>query len=93
MFTDGSVIAIGSVDFITVGLTLKNAVAYETNNFAYSANTQTLITDTSGTVPAVNSLSIGFYLIGINYYANNPIRKIAFYPVRVTNAQLQALTA
>jgi hypothetical protein len=80
-------------NFITVGLTLKNAVAYETNNFAYSANTQTLITDTSGTVPAVNSLSIGFYLIGINYYANNPIRKIAFYPVRVTNAQLQALTS
>lgn len=80
-------------NFITVGLTLKNAVAYETNNFAYSANTQTLITDSAGFVPSVTTLGIGFYPIASYYYANNPIRKIAYYPIRVTNAQLQALTS
>lgn len=79
-------------NFITVGSTLKNAVAYETNNFAYSANTQTLITDSAGAVPSVTTLGIGFYPIASYYYANNPIRKIAYYPIRVTNAQLQALT-
>jgi hypothetical protein len=79
--------------FITAGLSLKSSLAYQPNNFAYSANNQTLITNNSGYIPVVNNLSIGTYSPGGNYYANGTIRKIAYYPVRVTNAQLQALTA
>ena len=79
--------------FISSGLSLKNAFAYQTNNFAYSANTQALVTDSTGTPPLVDTLTIGYYSpSATTYYANGHIKKIAYYPVRLSNTQLQALT-
>ena len=70
----------------------KFAVGYAVNNFAASADGATVITDTSGLVPNnLNSLVIGNF--GSAYYLNCTIKKLAYYPLRVTNAQLQALTS
>jgi hypothetical protein len=62
----------------------KNALAYKVNDFAVSLNGTAVLTDTSGVLPIVNTLT----LLGVA----NPIKKIAYYPLRLTNAQLQALT-
>lgn len=66
--------------------------SYATNNFAACANGGTVGTDASGSVPVVDSLKLG-RLYNDSYPLNGTIKKIAYYPMRVTNAQLQALTS
>ena len=74
----------------TQNATAKVAYAYKTNDFAASVNGGTALTDTSGTVPTVvNRLLIG----GPTLELNGHIRSIRYFPVRLSNAQLQALTA
>jgi hypothetical protein len=73
-------------------VTGKLAGAYKLNDFASSFNGGAVATDTSGTVPVVNQLTIGRRQSGENVL-NGTIRRIAYYPLRVTNAQLQALTS
>jgi hypothetical protein len=71
----------------------KTAIAVETNNFAFSLNGGTVATDTLGSVPATpNALFIGFDRASNQYYANGSIKKLAYYPKRLTNAELQGLT-
>jgi len=70
----------------------KIAMAVATNNFAISANGSSVVADTLGVLPAADRVVFG---AGINLgsqYLNGYIKKIAYYPVRVTNTQLQALT-
>ena len=68
------------------------AIAYATNDFAASLNGASALTDISGTVPTnMDVLRIGNHRD--NTYLNGHIRSIRFYPSRLTNAQLQALTA
>ena len=72
----------------------KNAAAYRVNNFAMSVNGATVATDTAGAIPIVNRLNIGAGPVDISgsQGINGNIRKIAFYPRRLTNAELQGLT-
>jgi hypothetical protein len=72
----------------------KFAVAFNTNDFAASANAGTVQTDTSGSVPYANAMLIGYSTVSgpALYYLNGTIKKLAYYPIRVTNAQLQGLT-
>ena len=61
------------------------AGAYATNNFAVSFNGATVGTDTSGTIQVnVNRLLIA---------ENGTTKRIAYYPVRLSNTELQGLTA
>lgn len=66
----------------------KLAYAYKTNDFAATRNALSVTTDAVGAVAVVNSLYIGQY----DTYLNGTIKKLAYYPVRCTNLQLQALT-
>jgi hypothetical protein len=66
------------------------AVAYQVNNFAASGNGATPTADTAGTVPVMNTFSVGSS--GSDFFANGTIAKIAYYPLRLTNSQLQNLT-
>lgn len=68
---------------------VKVALAYKANDFAVSVNGNVVITDTAGAVPVVDRMYIG----GMNTRLNGHVRKVAAYPVRLSNAQLQALTA
>lgn len=72
--------------------TYKFAFAYKVNDFAMSLNAGGVGTDTAGTIPVVSQVNIG-NAPGNIQYLNGTIRKIAYYPIRVTNAQLQALTS
>jgi hypothetical protein len=71
--------------------TVKVAGAYTINDFAMSQNGGTVGTDTSGTLPTVTTLYLGSN--GTTTYATSYLRRITYYPVRLTNAQLQNLTA
>jgi hypothetical protein len=71
----------------------KATITYRVNDFAASVNGGTVSTDTNGSIPVVDRLLIGSYnTVGANNL-NGTIRKIAYYPLRVTNANLQALTS
>lgn len=69
----------------------KLAVAYRTNDFAGAINSETVQTDASGAVPiAPTSLYIG--TSGTESYANAHIRRVSYWPRRMPNSVLQALT-
>jgi hypothetical protein len=80
---------------ITLGAGFKAAFAYKTNDFAASFNGGASLTDTSGVLPqGVNRLYIGGYIdTGVNPNAATHIRKVAYYPLRVSNTNLVALTS
>jgi hypothetical protein len=67
----------------------KIAYAYKTNDFATSFNASSPTLDTSGTLPVVTQARIGSN--GSGFY-NGHIQCIAYYPQRLPNSQLQALT-
>jgi hypothetical protein len=64
--------------------------AYAANNFASVVDTLTVRTDASGLLPTATLLNIGNLTRG-NYWGGT-IRHLTYYPKRLTNSQLQALT-
>ena len=77
---------------MTAGQIVNMAGAYKTNDFAGVLNGGTVQTDASGSIPSgISTLGIGFRLGGV--YMNGHIRSLRYFPTRLTNAQLQALTA
>jgi hypothetical protein len=72
----------------------KLSGAYQVNNFQ-AANSGTLgAQDTFGILPIVDRLRIGSYPTGAGAnILNGTIKKIAYYPARLPNATLQAITA
>jgi len=68
----------------------KVSFAYKTNDCAGSINAGTVSSDTSVILPTVANFRINNYLG--NPLGSGTIKKIAYYPIRVTNAQLQGLT-
>jgi hypothetical protein len=71
----------------------KVAGAYKVNDFARSFNGATAVLDTSGAVPvAVNRATIGLGNGGVGYL-NGTISRIAYFPRRLSNAELQGITS
>jgi hypothetical protein len=76
----------------------KMAYAWDTNNFAIVANGGAVATDTSGTLAGAGVLTqlvIGGDFVASPldiYFKNGHIRSLKYYPTRLANAQLQALT-
>jgi hypothetical protein len=73
------------------GTVFKFASAYKLDDFA-TVTTGAVVTDTSGTVPTVNQLLLGSGETSTTYL-NGHIRSITYYPYRLADFQLQALTA
>ena len=70
----------------------KNSIAYKENDFAASRDGNTVLTDTSGTVPTgMTTLTIGRNGVTTQFF-NGHIKSIQYYPRRLSNAQLQELT-
>lgn len=74
--------------------TIKAAGSYALNNFNYCANGSDVYTDTLGNIPVnVDRLILG--AVGDNNVSGNlngHISKLSYYPKRLTNSELQALT-
>jgi hypothetical protein len=100
---DGTVVQAG-MPIITgatvAGTTYKGALAYQVDNFAGVANGGAVATDTLGTVPStIGTLVIGNgwnnTVAGLagNEYLSGHIRRLAFFPRRLADAELQGITA
>ena len=78
---------------VSVGLPNKYAAGFTINNFALSVNGATAVTDASGTNPTgMTQLAIGARLSGVGQ-PNGTISRLTYYPVRLPDATLQAITA
>ena len=73
------------------GVPSKFAIAYKTDDFAACANGGTVGTDNLGALPTVNRFYIGQDYGAFNSL-NGHVRSVAYYPRRLANAELQALT-
>jgi hypothetical protein len=78
---------------VTNNVASRIALAYASNNVNAATNGVIGgVDDTVVEVPVVTQSNIGS-LAGSSASLNGTIRKIAYYPIRLTNAQLQALTS
>jgi len=71
----------------------KACVSWADDDFSMSVNGNTIQSDTDG--PAKKNLAglrIGFSPYSDSHYLNSHIKKISYYPKRLTNEQLQQLT-
>lgn len=95
-YSGSSAVALLSLGAVgTLGAVNTLATAYKVNDFAASRNGGAVVTDTAGAVPVgVVQLNIGADPSGAAVNVSNThIRFITYYASRLTNAQLQALTA
>jgi hypothetical protein len=69
------------------------ANAYKVNDFASVANGGSAVTDNLGSLPNVDRLILGANAVGNAQFLNGYLRRIAYYPRRLSNAELQAITA
>lgn len=70
----------------------KLAGAYKVNDVAAARGGGTVVTDTNAVIPSVSFMRVGASWDG-GVPLNGHIRSIKYYPRRMTNAELQALTA
>ena len=83
-----------STGAVTVGAVSKHASAYLANGFAATLNGAAPTIDSAGAVPVgVNTLNAGWSAPYGGLFLNGHIRSIRYYPIRLSNTALQALTA
>ena len=79
----------------TVGALTKIATAYAVNDFSASRNGGAVVTDSSGALPvSISQLNVGNDPAGVStQYVDGYIKNVSYYNTRLSNAQLQAITA
>ena len=95
-YSGSSAVALLSLGAVgTLNVVNKVATAYKVNDFAASRNGGAVVTDTAGAVPVgVVQLNIGADPSGAAVNVSNThIRSITYYPSRLTNVELQALSS
>jgi hypothetical protein len=70
----------------------KVAFAYKANDFAVYVNGTQVMTDSSGTVPTLSQLAIGYDIASGLYQFGNSVNQAILFPTRLTNAELASLT-
>ena len=74
---------------ISANTTVKMALAYAVNDFAASGNGGAVVTDSTGTVPSgLTDMQLGGVGIMCGY-----LRRITYYPRRLSNAELVSITS
>jgi hypothetical protein len=93
VYGNGNIAASNTYAPVTPGTLTKNALAYQLNNVAAVRNGGTVATDTSVGIPiaAIDRATLGHNLI-YGEQKQQTIARLAYYPVRLPDAQLQALT-
>ena len=80
-----------SLATITAGGRVLQSSAYRLDNFAGSVNGNAVVVDTSGNVPSVSKMEIGRNVAG-GAYVNDTIRRLTYWPTRLSNDTLQTIT-
>jgi hypothetical protein len=76
---------------VPLNTAVKVAGAYALNDFAACRGGGIVATDTTGTLPTVNRLVIGNQ--SSSQYLNGYLRRITYYPRRLSNAELVSITS
>ena len=74
-----------------VGVLMKHATTYRHNDFQASVNGVVSLVDTSGEVPTPSRLSLGARGI-VGDAMNGHLRRLDYYPYRLSASELQAIT-
>jgi hypothetical protein len=69
----------------------RSGYAYKVNDLELVVNGGGSATDTSATLPTVSQINIG-QNFGVGQHVNGTIRRLTYWPTRLSNATLQALT-
>lgn len=91
----GSAVLDAPDDAYTAGTVSRMALAYKTADYALVSNGRTAITSTSAAVPTVSQITLGSNHDGTTATGNalnGHLRRIMYWPTRLTNAQMQAIT-
>jgi len=91
----GSVVATITVGSYVSKTPYKSASSYKINDFQFANNGTIGTQDTSGNVPVVNQLQIGTSGITAagGSIAGGTIKKLSYFPRRLSNAELQEMTS
>jgi hypothetical protein len=92
VITDGGVAQASFTDTYVANTFSKAAIAYKLNDVAYTRDAAAVTTDVAATMPTATQFRIGKIDAGSSAL-NGWIKSIRYYRTRLTNAQLQALTA
>jgi hypothetical protein len=93
-----SIVAAAATSFVSssadpaANVANKRAAAAKLNDFAVSTNGGAAETDTAGDMPSVTHLVAGALSTGLTQPLNGHIRKLAYWPRRLSNALLETLT-
>lgn len=71
--------------------TTKSVLGYKPNDIAFTRNGASALTDAAATIPVVNRLVLGGDGDG-SFALNGYLQSVIYYPSRLSNAQLRALT-
>jgi hypothetical protein len=85
--------ALSFINTYVVGATIKTAAAMKANDFAFTVNGASPSVDVTGTLPTFSEFNISAVRSGTNEPLNGWLRRITYYPQRLSNAQLQSITA
>ena len=77
---------------VTVNTSFKISLAYKENDFAAVLNGGTVQTDVAGTLPTVTKMSLGA-LSAASGISLVWLRRVTYYPRKLSSAELQAITA
>lgn len=78
---------------VSPGTPFKAAAAYAANDVAASLNGGTVGTDTTVTLPTVSRMSLGSDNVVAGTLLNGHLKRLTYYPVRRSNADLIAMTS
>lgn len=86
--------ALNLVGPLGTGAIARHAYAYKANDFAACLNGGVVATDVSGTLPvAPDRMSIGSANGGVSGRFNGHLRRLRYWPTRLSNVRLQEITA
>ena len=90
---DGNVVQADlSPGTFVAGVFSKVASAFKANDFAASIDGSAASTDTSGTLPVMDAITLGSARRGTTGHMNGKIRSLVYLPRRMSNAELQTRT-
>ena len=89
---DGVASAVLSSSAVSAGATHKVGASWDTNDFAGCVDGGTVVTDTSGTLPAVNKLTVGNYNAAAAWLDGH-VKRVAVYSEALSDTNLQAITS
>jgi hypothetical protein len=71
---------------------VNDALAFQADNFGESLNGLATRTDNTGTIPTVDRLFIGSNWTGNGSFLNGTIKRLTYWPQRLSNSTLQQIT-